>query len=166
MQGRIKLLGTFYDVVVYGRVPDQFVQIDETSPRAAVLVHMDSGECEIQLGQQRTKVRMHIKGEMAYIRAFGQTFTLKVVNPMEQARSGPSTSSRRARAPMPGVVVDIHVDEGDSIVKGQLMMTIESMKILTAIRAASEGKVEKIYFSAGQQFEKGAVLVTLNPKDK
>ena len=166
MHGRIELLGTYHDVAVYGRVPDQVVQIDETLPLAAVLVHMDSGECEIQLGRQRTRARMHIKGETAYIRAFRQAFKLKVVHPVEQARSETGTSSRKARAPMPGVVVDILVAEGNSIVKGQVMMTIESMKILTAIRAPSEAKVEKIHFSAGQPFDKGAVLVTLSLGDK
>jgi biotin carboxyl carrier protein len=46
------------------------------------------------------------------------------------------------------------------------MMTIESMKILTAITAPSEGKIEKIHFTTGQPFEKGAVLVTLCPEGK
>lgn len=166
MHGRIELLGNCHDVVVYGRVPAQVVQIDASPPKAAVLDCWDSEECEIQLGRQRTRVRMHIKGETAYIRAFGQTFMVRIVNPVEQARTGAGTSSHKAQAPMPGVVVDIHVAEGDSIVKGQSMMTIESMKILTAIRAPSAGRAEKIHFSVGQSFEKGAVLVTLNPEEK
>lgn len=166
MHGRIELLGSYYDVAVYGRVPHQAVQIDDASPQVAVLGQTDSGDCEIQLGQQRAMARMHIKGETAYVRAFGQTFTLTVVNPVEQARMGAGASSRKARAPMPGVVVEIHVAEGEGIAKGQLMMTIESMKILTSIPAPSEGRVETIHFSTGQPFEKGAVLVTLGPEDK
>lgn len=166
MHGRIELLGNYYDVMVYGRSPNQLVQIDDSPPQLTVLDLQDSGDCEIQLGQHRTKACMHVKGETAYIRAFGQTFALKVVNPVEQAGMGTGGSSRKARAPMPGVVVDIHVAEGEGIVKGQLMMTIESMKILTAIPAPSDGTIEKIQFKTGQPFEKGAVLVTLCPEDK
>lgn len=166
MHGRIELLGNYYDVMVYGRSPNQLVQIDDSPPEITILELKNSGDCEIQMGQNRTKACMHVKGETAYIRAFGQTFTLKVVNPVEQASMGTSGSSRKARAPMPGVVVDIHVTEGEGIVKGQLVVTIESMKILTAIPAPSDGKIEKIHFKTGQPFEKGAVLVTLCQEDK
>ena len=166
MQGRIAFLGDHYDVSVYGRSPYYQVQIGDAAPQAASLDVHDSGYHEIQLGAQRAGLRMVIKGETAYIRAFGQTFVLTVLNPVEQAGMGAGGSSREARAPMPGVVVDIHVAEGESVVKGKSMMTIESMKILTAIPAPSDGIIEKIHFAAGQPFEKGAALVTLCPEDK
>lgn len=166
MHGRIELLGSCHDVAVYGRAPDQLVQIDNALPQVAALNHLESGECEIQLGRQSTRARMHVKGETAYVRAFGQTVTLKIVNPVEQARMGSGISSRKAIAPMPGIVVDVHAAEGDLLVKGQQIMSIESMKILTAILAPSEGKLQKIHFSAGQSFEKGAVLATLGAEDR
>ncbi len=103
---------------------------------------------------------------MAYIRAFGQTFELRIVNPVEQAGLSVKEGSNKARAPMPGVVVDIHVAEGEPILKGQSMMTIESMKILTAIQAPINGKVGKIHFEPGEPFEKGAILVTLSPQEE
>ena len=164
MHGRIEMSGEHYDVTVFGRVPDQLIQIGQSQPQAAFLEVKESGDCTIHLGQQEARMRMHIKGETAFIRAFERTFVLKVVNPVEQARLATGDMSREACAPMPGVVVDVHVAEGEDIVKGQLMMTIESMKILTAILAPSEGTVEKIYFSADEPFEKGAVLATLGQK--
>lgn len=166
MHGRIEMSGEQYDVTVYGRAPDQLVQIGRTQPQTASLDVKASGDCDIQLGGMQARIRMHIKGETAFIRAFERTFTLKVVNPVEQARLSTGAMSREARAPMPGVVVEVHVTEGERIVKGQLLMTIESMKILTAILAPSEGKVEQIHFSVNAPFEKGAVLVTLGRKDK
>jgi biotin carboxyl carrier protein len=166
MHGRIEMLGEHYDVTVYGRIPDQRIQIGQSQPQTAFLDVKESGDCTIHLGQQQASIRMHIKGETAFIRAFERTFVLRVVNPVEQARLATNNMSRETCAPMPGVVVDVHVTEGEHIVKGQLMMTIESMKILTAILAPSEGKVEKIHFSADESFEKGAVLVTLSQKGK
>jgi 3-methylcrotonyl-CoA carboxylase alpha subunit len=164
MHGRIELLGSYYDVTVLGPIDGQMSQIDNCPPQRAMLKVRDSGDCEIKLGEQCATVRMFIKGETAYIRAFGQTFSLRVVNPVEQARMETGGSSRIAKAPMPGVVVDIHAAEGESIKKGQLIMTIESMKILTTIPAPSEGRIQTIHFSAGQPFEKGAVLVTMSPE--
>ena len=166
MQGRIKLLGKYYDVTVYGRFPHQKVQIGDAAPQVARLDAHDSGRYEIKLGPQSAGLRMVIKGDKAYIRAFDRTFTLRVVNPVEQAGMGTGGSSRRAMAPMPGIVVEVHVAEGEPIVKGKPMMTIESMKILTTIPAPSDGKIEKIHFTTGQPFEKGVALVTLSPEDK
>ena len=162
MQGRIEVFGTFYDVAVYGRFPDQFVQIGNDPAQVAALVDTGSGSSEIRLGQLCASVQINIKGETAFIRAYEQTFEFRVVNPVDQARLNTVTSSLRATAPMPGVVVEVHVVEGDGVLKGQPLMTIESMKILTAIVAPLAGSVEKIHFEAGQPFEKGAVLVTLS----
>jgi len=166
MHRRIKLLDTYYDITVHHRSPKHLVQIGDAEPRCAVLAVTDSGDHMIQLGEQRTRLSVKVRGEMVYIRAFGQTFDLKIVNPVEQAGLSVKGGSDQARAPMPGVVVDLHVAEGEHIVKGQPMMAIESMKILTAIPAPRHGKVGKIHFAPGQSFEKGAILVTLCPEDE
>jgi biotin carboxyl carrier protein len=166
MHGRIELLDKYYDITVYGRSSKHLVQIGDAEPQPAVLAVTNSGDHMIQLGEQRTRVSVKVKGEMAYIRAFGQTFDLRIVNPVEQAGQSVKGGSNKARAPMPGVVVDIHVAEGEHIVKGQAIMTIESMKILTAIQAPRHGKVGKIHFEPGQPFVKGAILVTLSPEEE
>ena len=166
MHRRIELLDKYYDITVYGHSSKHLVQIGDAEPQPAVLSVTNSGDYIIQLGDQHTRVSVKVKGEMAYIRAFGQTFDLRIVNPVEQAGQSVKGGSNKARAPMPGVVVDIHVTEGEHIVKGQSMMTIESMKILTAIQAPRHGKVGKIHFAPGQPFEKGAILVTLSPEEE
>ena len=166
MHGRIKLLDNYYDISVTGRSPHYLVRIGDSEARPAVLDIMDSGDCTIRLGEQRARTHIRVKGEMVYIRAFGQTFELRIVNPVEQAGLAVTGSSNRARSPMPGVVVDIHVAEGERVARGQPLMTIESMKILTAITAPGNGKVGKIHFAPGESFEKEAILVTLCPEDE
>jgi 3-methylcrotonyl-CoA carboxylase alpha subunit len=166
MHRRIELLDKYDDITVYGRSSKHLVQIGDAEPQPAVLVVTDSGEQIIQLGELHTTVNIKVKGEMAYIRAFGQTFNLRIVNPVEQAGLSVKGGSNKAIAPMPGVVVDIHVAEGEHILKGQSMMTIESMKILTSIRAPRNGKVGKIHFGLDQSFERGAILVTLSPEEE
>ena len=166
MHRRIELLDEYDDVTVYRRFSKHLVQINDDEPQHAILAVTDSGDHIIQLGDRRIRINLKVKGEMAYIRAFGQTFELRIVNPVEQAGLSIKGGSNKARAPMPGVVVDIHVAEGEHILKGQSMMTIESMKILTAIQAPRNGKVGKIHFAPGQPFEKGAILVTLSQQEE
>ncbi len=166
MHRRIVLLDEYDDVTVSGSSPEYLVQIGDADPQPAVLAATSSGDHSIQLGAQRARVHVKVKGEMAYILAFGQTFELRIVNPVEQAARSAKGGRNKARAPMPGVVVDIHVTEGEHIVRGQSMMTIESMKILTAIQAPRDGVVDSIHYGSDQPFEKGAILVTLRPEEE
>jgi 3-methylcrotonyl-CoA carboxylase alpha subunit len=166
MHRRIELTGEYDDVTVYRRSSRHLVQIGDADPRPAALAATDSGDHIIHLGEQHTRADIQVKGEMAYIRAFGQTFQLRIVNPVEQAGLSLKGGSNTAKAPMPGVVVDLHVAEGEHVRKGQSMMTIESMKILTAIQAPRNGNVGKIHVAPGQPFEKGAILVTLSPQEE
>ena len=110
---------------------------------------------------------MAVKGETAYIRAFDRTFTLRIVDPVEQAaQEAGGSSSNTARAPMPGMVVEVQVAAGDQVTKGQPIITIESMKILTLITAPRGGEVSQVHFEPGDTFDKNAAQVTLTEKEE
>ena len=62
-------------------------------------------------------------------------------------------------APMPGIVLSTHVQEGQKVVRNQLLITLESMKMQMEMRAPAEGQVEKVCVVHGQTVEKGCLLV-------
>jgi len=62
---------------------------------------------------------------------------------------------------MPGMVVTVAVRPGDSIVKGQKLLTLEAMKMQTTIVSERDGKVGEVLVSSGTQVEAGDLLVTL-----
>lgn len=64
-------------------------------------------------------------------------------------------------APMPGLVVRIHVQVGEEVSAGQGLITVEAMKMENELRAASAGTVTAIRTAVGNAVEKGAVLVEL-----
>ena len=64
-------------------------------------------------------------------------------------------------APMPGSVVRVLVEPGDSVVKGQPLVVLEAMKMEHTVSAPGEGAVSDVRVSAGQQVEAGAVLVVV-----
>ncbi|MFZ3048032.1 MAG: biotin/lipoyl-containing protein [Desulfatirhabdiaceae bacterium] len=166
MHRRIELLNKFYEVSVRNSAERRLVRIGDTRARPALLTGTKSTGQTIRLGEAQTDVTVITKGEIIYIRAFGQTFELRIVNPVEQASQKFGEVRNKARAPMPGVVVDIHVTEGENITRGQAMMTIESMKILTVIPAPGHGKIKTIHVMPGQSFDKGTVLITLSPGEE
>jgi biotin carboxyl carrier protein len=72
-------------------------------------------------------------------------------------------SSGVLKAPMPGLVVRIAVQEGDSVAAGASLVVLEAMKMENELKAPTAGTVGAIRVSAGQAVEKGQVLLLLVP---
>lgn len=64
-------------------------------------------------------------------------------------------------APMPGRIVSVAIKEGDSVEKGQLLVSLEGMKMEFALRAATAGVVKHVHVKEGDFVEADAVLVDL-----
>ena len=64
-------------------------------------------------------------------------------------------------APMPGLVVDILVKEGQSIKKGDTIIILEAMKMENSLKAMTDATVKKILVAIGAAVDKNAVLVQM-----
>lgn len=64
-------------------------------------------------------------------------------------------------APIPGLVVRVLVEEGESVADDQPLLLLEAMKMENEIRAARAGVVKRIACAAGERVEQNAVLVVL-----
>jgi pyruvate carboxylase len=64
-------------------------------------------------------------------------------------------------APMPGVVASVVVAEGSRVKQGDLMLTIEAMKMETGIHADRDGRVVAVHVTVGSQIDAKDLLVEL-----
>ena len=64
-------------------------------------------------------------------------------------------------APIPGVVMDVRVQPGDVVEKDQVLVVLESMKMLMEFRAPIPGEVEKVSVAKEQKVEKGDEMVRI-----
>ncbi|MGT2552400.1 acetyl/propionyl/methylcrotonyl-CoA carboxylase subunit alpha [Acinetobacter geminorum] len=64
-------------------------------------------------------------------------------------------------APMDGAVVNILVNKGDQVMKGQTLLVLEAMKIQQQIKADVDGVVEEVLGQQGQQVKKRQMLFTI-----
>jgi biotin carboxyl carrier protein len=80
---------------------------------------------------------------------------------VKSALSGPA-GEVIVKAPMPGVIVEISVAEGDRVSKGQTLVVLESMKMHNEFTAPKDGKVHAIRVAKGDKVEKNTVMVTLH----
>ena len=65
------------------------------------------------------------------------------------------------KAPMPGMVVSIPVDEGQVILKGDVLVVLESMKMQNELRSPRDGKVIRVRVEIGDRVELKETLLSV-----
>jgi biotin carboxyl carrier protein len=124
----------------------------------------DGGQA-LSVGAETVPVLVATDGDLVHVHIDGSTFTIRYIDPVQRYASHAGAGAEDvAEAPMPGVVISVHVDEGQRVSPGETLMVIESMKLETAIKAWREGAVAAVHFGVGQAFQRGAPLLTLAPQ--
>ena len=65
------------------------------------------------------------------------------------------------KAPMPGLIVDIRVEAGQTVHKGDPLLVLEAMKMENILKAPSDGVVSAIKVTLRDNVNKGQVLISL-----
>ena len=82
--------------------------------------------------------------------------TTTVVKP-----AAPSSGKSGVKSPLPGVILDIKVNVGDAVKKGQTIIILEAMKMENNINADKDGKITAINVSKGESVLEGTDLVII-----
>ena len=142
--------------------------IDGRALRAALrLPAGGAGEAELEIDGRALRVWIARHGDVVWVQLGGRAHAVELVDSLRRAArdaQGPGGAEALV-APMPGVVVEVAVAAGDAVAEGQLLVTIESMKLQTALRAPCAARVVEVAFARGASFAKGAVLVRLERAD-
>jgi biotin carboxyl carrier protein len=91
-------------------------------------------------------------------------FRIQTRDPRRRRGTGqaaPSDGPQEIRAPMPGKIVKVLVNEHQEVAPGAGLLVIEAMKMQNELRAPRAGRVEKIYVTEGKGVETGSHLVRL-----
>jgi biotin carboxyl carrier protein len=82
---------------------------------------------------------------------------------MQKAQSNNLVTGSRddeVRAPMPGDVLGVLVQPGDTITAGGKLIVLEAMKMKNVIRSPRDGRVAIVHVAAGQTVDQGDVLIS------
>ncbi|HQQ93418.1 MAG TPA: acetyl-CoA carboxylase biotin carboxyl carrier protein subunit [Bacteroidia bacterium] len=63
------------------------------------------------------------------------------------------------KAPMPGMVLNVLVKDGDTVKKGDAILVLEAMKMENILKSPSDGIIKKVAISKGTAVEKNQLLV-------
>ncbi|WP_373059311.1 acetyl-CoA carboxylase biotin carboxyl carrier protein subunit [Zunongwangia sp. H14] len=65
------------------------------------------------------------------------------------------------KAPMPGLILDVNVKEGDEVKEGDYLLVLEAMKMENTLSAPGDGIIKSIHVEKGQTVEKNQLLIEL-----
>ena len=77
------------------------------------------------------------------------------------ARPAAGGAKSGVKSPLPGVILDIKVNVGDEVKKGQTLIILEAMKMENSINADKDGKIAAINVSKGESVLEGTDLVII-----
>ena len=107
-------------------------------------------------------------GESAWeVLLMGRQFPVTVEDEREKrlrAAAGGSVSDAgefHLKAPMPGMVVSIPVEEGQEIKQGQVLLLLESMKMQNELKAPRDGTISRIRVKPGESVEQRQTLLSV-----
>lgn len=83
--------------------------------------------------------------------------TAPAAAPVSAAPAG----GQKVEAPMPGTILDIKVQAGQSVKKGDVLIILEAMKMENEIMAPCDGKVTGVNVRKGDSVETAALLCTI-----
>ena len=72
-----------------------------------------------------------------------------------------SAGAVEVKAPMPGTILDVKVQAGQSVKKGDVLVILEAMKMENEICAPSDGKITGVNVRKGDSVETQALLCTI-----
>ena len=76
--------------------------------------------------------------------------------------SGPAvTGEYFLKAPMPGLVISIPVEDGQEILQGDVLVILESMKMQNELKSPRDGKISRIRVAVGDNVERKQTLLSV-----
>ena len=66
------------------------------------------------------------------------------------------------KAPLPGIILEISVKEGDKVNKGQKLAVMEAMKMENEIKAEKDGEIVSVKVTQGQSVLQDEVIIEIS----
>ncbi|MEZ5531309.1 MAG: pyruvate carboxylase [Steroidobacteraceae bacterium] len=138
----------------YGMEPGQEISIDLERGKTLIVTHVAVSET-------------HDDGtRTVFFELNGQPRAVRVADRSQVARRPPQRqvepgNPRQMGAPMPGSVATVAVTVGQKVARGDVVVTLEAMKMETAVRAEADGQVVEVLARPGLQVDAKDLLVVI-----
>jgi propionyl-CoA carboxylase alpha chain len=135
------------------------VQMAEQSHRVKLLSR-GADDVVLEIDGRRLRFALALAGDVWWIH--GPAGDVELVEQPQFPDLHKQVVSGGLVAPMPGNVLATHVEVGDTVVAGQLLLVLEAMKMEHRISAPEDGVVAELRVSEGDQVANGELLIVLH----
>jgi len=129
-----------------------------------VIGDVEDNIAHVEVNGTHYTVEMEKKAKEAPAKPVARPVAKPAVTPVVEAPApkpaGGGTKSG-VKSPLPGVILDVKVNVGDEVKKGQTIIILEAMKMENSINADKDGKITAINVSKGESVLEGTDLVII-----
>ncbi|WP_338425459.1 acetyl/propionyl/methylcrotonyl-CoA carboxylase subunit alpha [Sphingopyxis kveilinensis] len=134
------------------------IALEYTPGDRLVVAEIDDSELAVKVAKTRTGWRMTTRGRIHDVRVLPWHVAPLTQHMIEKI---PPDLSKFLICPMPGLLVALHVGEGDKVEAGQPLATVEAMKMENILRAEKAGTVKAVNAAQGDSLAVDAVILEM-----
>lgn len=143
------------------KIDNDIIQLDQinlTKNSSHVLYQNKSYTIEI--------VEFIKEDKTAIVKVNGSIYTLKIQDQYDQLLKQlgldnlAASKIQQIKAPMPGLVLNVLVVEGDEVKKGDNLLVLEAMKMENMIKSPTDGIIKKVEIKKSDKVEKNQLLIS------
>jgi propionyl-CoA carboxylase alpha chain len=134
------------------------IALEYTPGDRLVVATIDDAELAVKVAKTRAGWRMTTRGRIHEVRVLPWHVAPLTAHMIEKI---PPDLSKFLICPMPGLLVALHVGEGDAVEAGQPLATVEAMKMENILRAEKSGMVKTVNAAQGDSLAVDAVILEM-----
>ena len=134
------------------------IALEYTPGDRLVIAEIDGSELAVKVAKTRTGWRMTTRGRIHDVRVLPWHVAPLTQHMIEKI---PPDLSKFLICPMPGLLVALHVGEGDKVEAGQPLATVEAMKMENILRAEKAGTIKSVNAAQGDSLAVDAVILEM-----
>jgi propionyl-CoA carboxylase alpha chain len=130
-----------------------------------VVVHAAEGDGQLDLEVDGHRQRVRVVGQDGDLQVRTASGRIALTEQPRFPEAAREEVAGATLAPMPGSVVAVAVEPGQPVRKGDLLVTVEAMKMEHRVTAPFDGEVAEVRVAAGHQVDADQVLVVVEGTD-
>jgi biotin carboxyl carrier protein len=150
--------------VEFARAGDRFECRIDGRVIDADVAEISSGIYSILIGGRSLEVHVEARGQSLRITSGTREFVASVIDPRSYRKGAGSILAegrQQVTAPMPGKVIRVLVNAGDTVKAGQGIVVVEAMKMQNEVKSPKAGTIEKLLVGEGQPVNAGDALAVV-----
>ncbi len=141
----------------------RYVVLMPAGETPATVISRHAGNLRVELaGETHAAHVIEMDGRLHVFRG-GRHVALRLQHTNDALQVVGAAEQGSLLTPLPGTVVAVHVSQGQAVIRGAALITVEAMKMEHTLTAPGDGVVSRIAFGVGERVSAGAVLVALEP---